>query len=49
MTLNAYSVARRNYVDGFWTKAMLDQLVDKGRLTPEEAEEIVSLRPDGVE
>ena len=36
-----FNIAKANYEKGFWTKAMLEHLVEIGRLTQEEFEEIV--------
>ena len=39
---NGYFLAKKNYTNGMWSKAMLQMLVARDRLTAKEYEEITS-------
>lgn len=36
-----YKIAKKNYDSGFWNRAMIDHLLEIGRLTQEEYDDIV--------
>lgn len=41
MSQKYYVIAKRNYDNGLWNRAMIDNLLDLGRLTQEEHDDIV--------
>ena len=41
MSYKFYVIAKRNYESGQWNKAMVDHLLELGRLTQEEHDDIV--------
>lgn len=41
MSQQYYKIAKRNYENGMWNRAMVDHLHDLGRLTDEEYADIV--------
>jgi hypothetical protein len=41
-----FQLAQKNYSAGYWTRGMLRKLVDKGRITVEEFDVIVSVPSD---
>lgn len=42
MSQTVYRIAKRNYDAGLWNRSMLENLLNLGRLTQEEFDDIVS-------
>jgi len=41
-----YKIAKKNYDNGMWNRAMIDHLLELGRLTREEHDDIVGAEDD---
>lgn len=41
MSQTVYKIAKRNYETGLWNRAMLENLLNLGRLTQDEFDDIV--------
>ena len=41
-----YKIAKKNYDNGMWNRAMIDPLLELGRLTQEEHDDIVGAEDD---
>ena len=41
-----YKIAKKNYDNGMWNRAMIDHLLELGRLTQEEHDDIVGVEDD---
>ena len=41
MAISTFELAKKNYNRGLWTADMLEKLVDRGKLTQEQYNEIV--------